>query len=261
MVFGFLKKARGGPVAADHEAFAPVEVPGRVYAIGDIHGCAHLLDRLLGRISAECVAADEEAEVVFMGDYVDRGDDSREVLSLLRSAGEREGIRPVWLRGNHEELLLEFLDGFDEEGRWIKFGGLQTLLSYRVRGVRPVNEPGEIDRLRDELARALGDDAAFLRDLPASHSRGNVFFAHAGADPRRALDDQPGDALIWGSRGFLSTPRRDGNWVVHGHYVVDEPVAAAGRIAVDTGAYFSQRLTAVCLGEGTPRFLSAGPDD
>jgi serine/threonine protein phosphatase 1 len=237
-------------------------VPGRIYAIGDVHGAARLLDRLLGRIEAECRADGVTAELVLMGDYVDRGDSSRDVLDLIASLGERPGLAPVLLRGNHEEMLLDVVDGRTPAARWLRYGGLQTLLSYEVGGLAALGGGGAAeDDLRDALADAMGPHLDLLRRLGSSHWRGNVFFAHAGADPDLPLGAQPQSALIWGAAGFLERPRGDGNWVVHGHYVVDAPNATEGRVAIDTGAYFSQRLSAVRIDGTKLDFLTETLDD
>lgn len=260
MVFRLIDRLRGRQASGHPEV--PPDAGGRVYAIGDVHGAASLLDRLLGRITAECRADGTEATLVMMGDYVDRGDSSRAVLELLASLGERPGLRPVLLRGNHEEMLVDFVDGRCPAERWLRNGGLQTLLSYEVGGIAALGrDPAAADDLRAALAAAMGPHLALLRGLENCHLRGNVFFAHAGADPGLPLDRQPESTLLWGAPAFLERPRTDGCWVVHGHYVVDEPRAAAGRIAIDTGAYFSQRLTAVRIGAGSLGFLTETLDD
>lgn len=255
-----LRHGRRGP-----EFNSALDPPGRVYAIGDVHGSADLLETLLDRIEAECRTDAVGATLVMMGDYIDRGDASRRVLEMLPTLGQRTGLDPVLLRGNHEELLLDFLDGEDEDGRWLRFGGLQTLLSYGISGPAALGgalQGSGYETLRQELAGALGRHVELLRELESSYQTGNVFFAHAGADPSRPLDLQSHSALVWGAPGFRDRPRSDGNWVVYGHYIVEDPMVENGRIGIDTGAYFSQRLTAVRLETGSaPAFLTASMDE
>ncbi|HUF55805.1 MAG TPA: metallophosphoesterase [Thermohalobaculum sp.] len=237
-MLGFLfgrKQASGGAVFD-----APLASAGPVYAVGDVHGRADLLARLLARID-EDRAARGGGEVVFLGDYIDRGDQSREVLDLVvgRAAGAEP---PVCLMGNHERMLLDFVDEPESGRRWLRFGGLQTLMSY---GVKVLGQAGDLTPARDALVEAMGPHLAFLKSrLDLSHRSGNVLFVHAAADPAAEPGNQPEETLLWGAPGFESTPRADGVWVVHGHTVVSSPRAVAGRIAVDTGAYFSGRLTA-----------------
>lgn len=242
---------------------AAIAVPGRVYAIGDVHGSAGLLERLIARIAAECRADGVEAEVVLLGDYVDRGDAAREALEIVAALGEIPGFRPVLLMGNHEQMLLDFLDNGKEPARWLRHGGLQTLLSYGVRCTAVLSQERDVEAeedLRSALIEAMGPHLALLRGLQVSHAIGNAFFSHAGADPDMPLDRQPDHALLWGSPGFLERPRSDGHWVVHGHYVVDAPTADQGRIAVDTGAYFSRCLTAARIEGGDLTFLRVADD-
>jgi serine/threonine protein phosphatase 1 len=240
-----------------------IDVPGRLYAVGDVHGSARLLDRLITRIAAECAADGVNATVVMMGDYVDRGDDSRAVLDCVAALDEMAGIDPVLLRGNHETMLLDVIDGAEGASRWLMHGGLQTLLSYEVRVAAPIGQgldPSAEEDMRAALAEAMGSHLDLLRALLPSHRTGNVFFAHAGADPEQPVTMQSDQALFWGTPSFLSTPRTDGVWVVHGHYVVDAPSVEQGRIAVDTGAYFSNRLTAARIENGRVSFIVESSD-
>lgn len=231
----------------------PLASAGPVYAVGDVHGRADLLARLLARID-EDRAARGGGEIVFLGDYVDRGDHSREVLDLLLERAER-AEPPVCLMGNHERMLLDFVDEPESGRRWLRFGGLQTLMSY---GVTVVGQAGDLTPARDALVETMGPHLPFLQErLKLSHRSGNVLFVHAAADPAAAPESQPEGTLLWGAPGFESTPRTDGVWVVHGHTVVSAPRAQAGRIAVDTGAYFSGRLTAARIDGDALDFITA----
>ena len=152
-------------------------------------------------------------------------------------------------------MLLRFLHDPSTGPRWLKYGGLQTLMSYGVGGVGNLRAEGEAVRLRGALIEALGLHLGFIEKLQVSHHAGNLFFAHAGADPALPTDEQEVEALLWGSKSFQTTDRDDGVWVVHGHFVVELPAAEHGRIAVDTGAYFSGRLTAARIAGGEVTFL------
>lgn len=224
--------------------------------VGDVHGRADLLKKLIEMLAAEQVT---QQTLVFVGDYIDRGETSAEVLGLLQAL--QDGIWPgevICLRGNHEAMMLEFLDQPEEAGAfWLKNGGAHTLASY---GIHPPDmSPGPLLDARDALCDALGPRAqSWLRSLPLSHRSGNVFIAHAGADPHAPLDQQDATHLIWGHREFATTPRHDGNWVAHGHTIQDEASAENGRIAVDTGAYATHRLTAALISGGTCHFIATG---
>ena len=242
---------------------APIQPGGEVvYAVGDIHGRHDLLARLLDKILEDAAASAgaggaKGPRIVFLGDYIDRGEGARQTIELLRAFAERGEADPVFLMGNHEEMLLRFIVDPSAGARWLRYGGLQTLLSYGVRGVTSLSDPDEATRLRDEVVAALGSDLAFIEGLAECHRVGNVFFAHAGADPTLPTDEQETGALLWGSERFHATVRSDGIWVVYGHFVVDQPFAERGRIAVDTGAYYSGRLTAARIADGDIRFLQS----
>ncbi len=246
-IFGAKHASRG---AADFDG--PI-APGQPFlAIGDIHGRADLLERL-ERIILE---QSPGLPAVFVGDYIDRGDHSAQVLELLMSSSE-DGPQPVFcLRGNHEAMCLKFLDNPTEAGpRWLRYGGLQTLASYGVKV--SVSDDSGLRRIRDDLALAMGDKVIdWLRERPAIWSSGNVHVTHAGADPSVSMDAQQRKNLVWGHKDFEHKPRTDGQWVVHGHVIVDAPFAMKGRIAIDTGAYVTGRLTAAVIGDGSVRFLS-----
>ncbi len=232
---------------------------GLTYAVGDVHGRADLLIAAVERILEEAVGLETPPEVVFLGDYVDRGEQVREALDALHEIARLPEIRPVFLMGNHEAMLLRFLETPDLEARWLRVGGLQTLLSFGVGAYETVSG-AELARIRDELSAALAPYLPFLEGLHLAHRSGNLLFVHAAADPARAPERQPPEALLWGHPEFERTPRRDGVWVVHGHRVVDAPRVERGRIAIDTGAYFSGCLTTARIApDGRLRFLATGP--
>lgn len=237
-----------------------------LYVVGDIHGRADLLQRLFDLIDADHAAHGyRQPLAVFVGDYVDRGADSRRVLQTLHAMAQTLADDPeaegemLCLMGNHERMLLDFLDMPLERGqRWLRNGGVQTLESFGLQGVAEGAGEEVLLAARDALREALADGLeAWLRELPLIALSGNVAIVHAACDPSLPVDGQLPGTLVWGHPEFLIRPRSDGLWVAHGHTVVTRPAAAEGRIAVDTGAYFSDRLTAAILVPGEPvRFLT-----
>ncbi|MEC7762929.1 MAG: metallophosphoesterase [Pseudomonadota bacterium] len=208
--------------------------------IGDIHGCDALLMRLLDHLDAR----PEPMHIVCVGDYVDRGENSRAVLDILRERDADEAF--TCLQGNHEEALLDFVtDPSDHGRRWLRFGGLQTLASYGIGGLSEQSSGDTTVAAARAFADAMGQDTLnWLRALPLVHRSGNLGIVHAAADPSKPLDDQSGHALKWGHRDFPDTMRRDGLWIAHGHVIVPDATARNGIISVDTGAYATGRLSA-----------------
>jgi serine/threonine protein phosphatase 1 len=226
----------------------------RFYAIGDIHGRADLLDRLAQRIGDDLSRGDcERALTVFVGDYVDRGLDSRGVLERL--AQEDFPTPIVALRGNHEDVMLRYLDDPSILDQWVMFGGLTTLHSYGVDAGLGMSRGG-----------ALAVHAAFMARLPDAHRRflegtqlsaeyGDYFFCHAGVRPHVPLDRQdPGD-LMWIRYEFLEYEGDFGKVIVHGHTPHATVEDLPNRINLDTQAYRSGTLTAVVLEGRSRRFI------
>ncbi len=246
----FLTSLFGAKQKPDEGVFeAPIAPDAPFVAIGDIHGCATALADVLTRIDA----VHPDVPVVCVGDYVDRGEKSREVLAQLMELSTARGADFVCLLGNHEKMLLDFLgDPAGKGPRWLRFGGLQTLASF---GVRYGGTSGLVDAANG-LVEAMGPDMiAWLRDRPLMWQSGNVAVVHAGADPRAPLADQSARTLIWGHPDFEAVAREDGVWIVHGHTIVDAAKASQGRIAIDTGAYATGRLTAAHIAPGGVSFI------
>ncbi|SHF37153.1 hypothetical protein SAMN05444279_1325 [Ruegeria intermedia] len=160
------------------------------------------------------------------------------------------------IRGNHEEMLLAFLEDPITNGpRWLRYGGLQTLASYGISSVTETSNGLELEAIRDNLRQKMGAEQVFwLRTLPYCHRNGNVAVVHAGADPRVSLEDQFRDTLVWGHPGFGKELRQDGLWIAHGHTIVDAPGAENGVISVDIGAYATGRLCIAHIAEGEVGF-------
>lgn len=227
-------------------AFADPAPDMPICVIGDVHGCLPLLERMLQKVP-------QDHQVILAGDYIDRGEQS---AAVLRALSARTDV--MCLMGNHEEMLLQFLvEGASEGGRWIRNGGLETLASFGISTARLQMSEDELTECRDALVLEMGAPLLeWLAGLESAALTGNVLVSHAGANPHKPADAQSKDALRWGHPDFQRTPREDGFWVVHGHTIVAQAVASQGRIAVDTGAYASGRLSAVCLDGGPPRFIT-----
>lgn len=222
-----------------------------LWLIGDIHGRADLLDRLLGLVRVTTPAP----RLIFAGDYIDRGPASAPVLVRLQELVRDEAA--ICLMGNHERMLLDALDQPAEAAlRWLRNGGDATLASFGISGRLPgASEAERLAGMAEALRQALPPGTeAWLRDLPLYWQDGGLAVVHGGADPTLPMADQPEDALLWGHRDFHK-PRKDGLWIAHGHVVVAEPNAAAGRIALDTGAWATGRLTAARIGADGVMFL------
>lgn len=232
--------------------------PGtRIYAVGDIHGRRDLLSRMEQLILADLEDDPAEPLVIFLGDYVDRGPDSAGVIERLSSCGF--GIPITALRGNHEDLLLSFLDDPSVLDSWRGFGGLETLHSYGVDVSEALRGRG-YRQACEQFARKLpASHRRFLEDTALSHACGDYFFCHAGVKPHVALERQASKDLLWIRNEFLKFEGSFGKIVVHGHSPVPAPEAHANRINVDTGAFATSRLTAVVLEAAGRRFLSATP--
>ncbi len=250
-----LRRIFSNSSAPDTETFdAPVKPDEAFFVIGDLHGCDSLLARLLDKLDQ--TEGGGLARLVFVGDYVDRGEESAAVLRRLFAL---EGSPAVCLAGNHEDMMLKFIDDPVERGaRWIKFGGLQTLASFGVSGVSTGSSGDALEYARDQLVEAMGRDMLdWLRALPAFWQSGNVAVVHAAADPSVPIGQQKERVLKWGHKDFGHKPRQDGIWTVHGHTIVDSPTIENGRVAIDTGAYATGRLTAASISDRGIDFLQA----
>ena len=226
------------------------------YVIGDVHGCDHLLEDLLEKIDAE--EEGRGCQIVCVGDYVDRGENSAGVLRRLHELCTSRDNNVTCLMGNHEDMMLAFLDNPERSARqWFRNGGLQTLGSFRIGGISQNMSGTDLIDAHDQLQEALGTElAAWLRALPTTWSNGNVTVVHAGANPDVSLTKQSRKNLIWGHPEFLKTPRRDGQWVVHGHTILPEIKVEQGRIGVDTGAYATGCLSAAYIAPSGMKILT-----
>jgi len=245
----------------DDAAKARVPPGRRVYAIGDIHGRDDLLERLLGMIRADAAAAAGlEHVAVFLGDYVDRGPNSFEVIDRLINM-PLPGFRHVFLKGNHEAMMLDFLAGPPDAAQpstlWMDNGGIETLHSYGIEGYWMFADARGLKEARRMLAAALPPGhRSFLESLALSHVAGDYAFVHAGIRPGVPLAEQRENEVLWIRGAFLNARGGLGHRVVHGHTIVPAPEVHRNRIAIDTGAVRSGTLTSVVLEKDGVRFLA-----
>lgn len=229
----------------------PPRVPDghRIYAVGDIHGRADLLETMAGMIAKDLGERPSlEATTIFLGDYVDRGPDSFKVIDQLVRGDFPTSI--VTLRGNHEEILLGFLSGDVDADYHDQLGGSATMASYGLDAA-DLSWADPAERARS-LKVIPPDHWSFLRDLRLSETVGDYFFCHAGARPGIALDHQSAKDLMWIRDEFLTSSYDFGKVVVHGHTPVRSPLIRPNGIDIDTHAFASGILTALVL-EGTDR--------
>ncbi len=218
----------------------------RVYAIGDVHGRADLLDRLLSRIDAQLANSPiRKAVEVYLGDYVDRGPDSREVIHRL--SVRRRSHSLICLKGNHEAFVAGFINDPTMLANWQQVGGLATLNSYGLRPPINANKREQIE-IAEAFSRALPDEhRRFLAGLPLSYTCGDFFFVHAGVRPGVPLSQQREEDLLWIRDDFLLSETRFDKMIIHGHTPVLAPDVRSNRINIDTGAYATGQLTCLVI--------------
>ncbi|GLH76770.1 metallophosphoesterase [Bradyrhizobium sp. SSBR45G] len=213
-----------------------------IYAVGDIHGRLDLLSETFFKIDADIESSKPRRWIeVFVGDYVDRGADSFSVIEALAERARAPHV--VCLRGNHEQILLNFLEDPGVLKTWRQYGAIPTLQSY---GLNPSANP-DLDEsflLAEQLRQTMpSSHLQFLQTLPTSFSFGSYFFAHAGIRPGVPLPEQQDQDLMWIREEFLLCDDNFGKMIVHGHTPARDPEVLHNRINIDTGAYATGRLT------------------
>jgi serine/threonine protein phosphatase 1 len=245
MMFNFAPRRESGPAGARG---------WRAYAVGDIHGRLDLLESLLGKIHEEIAGRPaRKILIVFVGDLIDRGPNSAQVVERLRTY-KHPRTRPVFLLGNHEEVLLRILRGeSDLITKWRWFGGSECLASYGVDASKLTGMSDE-----DSLALIRGaipkEHVAFLETFDDSCRFGDYLFVHAGIRPGVEIDQQRQSDLRWIREPFLFDETDHGFVVVHGHTIRPEVEIRPNRIGIDTGAYRTGVLTALAI-EGSDSWL------
>lgn len=228
----------------------------RLYVIGDIHGRVDLLDRIQHKILADATDyAATEKQLIFLGDYIDRGSDSHGVIRHLIEQLPKT-FTPIFLRGNHEQVMLDFLAGDDAVlESWLHFGGTATLASYGV----PLMPRS---RLTAAMLRSLAlekiptSHLTFLQATQLDYSCGDYYFVHAGIRPGVPLPMQTAIDKLWIRQEFLNSTLDHGQMIIHGHTITMTPDIQPNRIGIDTGAYATGKLTCLILHNATQEFLS-----
>ena len=222
----------------------------RIYAVGDIHGCLDLLNDLLARINDDMASRPAVRPLsIFLGDYIDRGPSSRETIDrLIEHAAASES---VFLKGNHEQIAISCLRDRGLFERWMRLGGLETLLSYGITAGAPYDDR-QIVRLQAAFHDALPQSHfRFFRDLQSSFGCGDYFFAHAGVRPDIPLASQKESDLLWIRQEFLSSHNDFGKIIIHGHTPARDIEVGPNRVNVDTGAFATGRLTCLVIDESS----------
>ena len=245
---------RSAPQVAQVAAQAPAG--GRIYAIGDVHGRADLLERLRTVIVEDAKWHPIARKVVvYLCDYVDRGPDSRGVVDML-ARKPLPGFESVFLKGNHEDSLLQFLTDPGIAPAWMAYGGEATLYSY---GVRPPDGRRVEDVLAAQkaFAEALpAEHLEFFQALKLVHVEGDYAFVHAGFRANVPIERQDPQDMMWIRDEFLFSDADFGKVAVHGHTITAQPEIRPNRIGIDTGAFATGTLTCLVLEGAERRFLA-----
>jgi serine/threonine protein phosphatase 1 len=230
----------------------------RIYCIGDIHGRADLLQELHKKIRADAKSHEGRNTIVYLGDYIDRGEQSSQVIDMLLSQ-PLKGFDSVFLRGNHERVMLDFIAFPGAAAAWLTFGGREALNSY---GIPLANIPGmqQMGELAQKLDEALPDTHRefITKTCEDSWQCGSYYFVHAGIRPGVPLEKQTQEDKLWIRDEFLSSTTNHGCIVVHGHSICQVPEILPNRIGIDTGAYSSGVLTCLVLEGQEQRLLQTG---
>ncbi len=259
MIWNRVRSSKGPAAAQASETEGDTDL---IYAVGDIHGRLDLLVGLLEKIildRARTLSSFKVAPksfIVFLGDYIDRGHSSKQVIEYLNRL-DIVGSELIFLKGNHEQVALEFLDLENLNDKWLSYGGIEALASYGLSV-----QPGEINQiklveLKKKFKETLPDHhLRFLEGLHSYWVRGKYMFVHAGVKPGEPLLNQTDMEYLWIREEFLDGIQKLPLIIVHGHTPESSPVWDGRRIGVDTGAYISNKLTAVKLLGGSVNFIS-----
>ena len=251
---GLLSKLRVN-VGAASAAKAPKNQ--RIYAIGDIHGRADLLQQMHKQIAEDAANYPAQKFVIYLGDMIDRGMESRRVIETLLDES-LPGFEAVYLMGNHEYALISFLDDPESIAGWLSWGGREMLYSYGIEcGLSP--SPKELHNLAGELKMTMPrEHLAFIENTELCYRAGDYYFVHAGIRPGVALEQQRFEDQLWIREPFISSEKSHGAVVVHGHTIEEQLNPRPNRIGLDTGAYYTGVLTCLVLEGEEQRFLQTG---
>ncbi len=227
----------------------------RIYCIGDIHGRDDLLQQLHDKILEDAKNYIGRKTIIYLGDYIDRGEHSREVIDLLLT-GMLPGFEHIYLRGNHEQTLLDFLTLAEVGHGWFMYGGLQTLASYGVSYSKIPSSKNDLRVLQNALKEYIPPGHLdFLEKTRSCYQSGSYYFVHAGVNPRVSLDQQKIEDQLWIRDDFIEYAKPYEKIIVHGHTITDEPEFRPNRIGLDTGAYLSGKLSCLVLENDTQHVI------
>lgn len=232
--------------------------PAAVYAVGDVHGCRRQLLALERAILEDAAAIPGEKWIVMLGDYIDRGPESAGVVDHLLQPPPDGFLRHA-LRGNHEQMMLDFLDDPRSNLHWLDQGGAATLASYGVDRAQAFGRSDDLAALLGQIAeRVPSSHIEFLRGLPVLVGLPGWLFVHAGLRPGVGLERQSTEDLLWIRDPFLYGPGMPGIRVVHGHTPTPAPEFTPTRIGIDTGCFLTGRLTGLrVMRDGSTKVLTA----
>lgn len=217
--------------------------------MSDIHGRADLLEQMFAVIDRDLAGTTNIRPLhVYLGDYIDRGPETRETIELLIDRARRH--ESVFLKGNHEIMLCEVARNEAAFDSWCEFGGLQTLVSYGLRPSRRPEFPEQKELVREMVDKIPTMHWHFFQMLRPYFVCGDFFFAHAGVRPGVPLNQQKEDDLCWIRAEFLESTENFGKYIVHGHSPVISPDIRRNRINIDTGAYATGNLTLLTIQGG-----------
>lgn len=229
-----------------------------IYAIGDIHGELPLLEELIDEIRWDArQKPDRDHKLIFIGDYVDRGLHSRQVVDLVMNG--IDGFETICLRGNHEQMLIDFLDmPTHEKAISLKrdfVGGTETLQSYGLDIDELILDLQNEVSIEGKLRAIPEEHSRWMANLPHWHFEDGFCFVHAGVRPGIHVEAQQERDALWIRGDFTDSDHDHGRVIVHGHTTSREPEIKPNRINIDTGACLFGTLTAVALEKWAPRFL------
>lgn len=229
-----------------------------IYAIGDIHGSLEPLMRLHEKIEIDSDKYNEKHKIlVYLGDYIDRGVNSSEVIDLLINNPLRD-FKKIYLKGNHEHALLSFLENSENSREWFTWGGDSTVMSYGASFYDEMNNRFSYADIRNNLARLIPQTHyEFYRNLKISHIEGDYMFVHAGLKPKVLIENQSDLDMITIRDEFVSCNKKFSKKIVFGHTIFKEPYIDDVKIGIDTGAYLSGKLSCVVLEDDNVRFISS----
>ena len=225
-----------------------------IFAIGDIHGCLNELTSLHKNILTHKKFDVKNDLIIYLGDYIDRGKNSKEVINQIIKLKDNN-IKTICLMGNHDEFMIDFL--FNEKNNikdWVNFGADQTFLSYGVEIVEFIKDGYEddvIERLRKQLLEKMNEGQInFFKNLKISFATEKYLFVHAGIDSEKKLTEQTKKDYLWSrSSKFFNKEFKAEKIIVHGHTPEENIINNLHRINIDTGCYFSGKLSSVCLSD------------